>query len=158
MILKIKGFLLSILGFKKKKTVMVKNIKEYWYPNSDEMQEMILSGRIQNTIYPLRLNEISEVEGGVWLQDLLNNSSITIETRCTNFILKKINDNRYLISGHEKVCPVPIEVVINGSTWGQFTHSLKMKFIGRGMHMEFIHPEFGVISTSEILDIRELKP
>ena len=31
-------------------------------------------------------------------------------------------------------------------------------FIGRGMHLEFCHPEFGTITTSAIQDIEEVSP
>jgi hypothetical protein len=33
---------------------------------------------------------------------------------------------------------------------------LKMRFIGRGMHLEFGHPIYRVILTSPIVEIREL--
>jgi hypothetical protein len=31
---------------------------------------------------------------------------------------------------------------------------LKLRFIGRGMHLEFWHPVFRTIKTSQIVDIR----
>jgi hypothetical protein len=31
---------------------------------------------------------------------------------------------------------------------------LKLRFIGRGMHLEFWHPVFRTIKTSRIVDIR----
>jgi len=31
---------------------------------------------------------------------------------------------------------------------------LKVRFIGRGMHLEFRHPEYRTIMTSRIVDVR----
>ena len=59
-----------------------------------------------------------------------------------------------LISGHPQYCPEPILVVIAGSTWGG--SMLKRRFVGRGMHLEFHHPEYRTpIVTSSIQEIRE---
>jgi hypothetical protein len=35
---------------------------------------------------------------------------------------------------------------------------IKLRFIGRGMKMEFGHPTHGVVLTSRVQEIRELKP
>jgi hypothetical protein len=45
-------------------------------------------------------------------------------------------------------------VYLAGSTWGG--SMLKQSFIGRGMHLEFLHPVFQRILTSPIVEIREL--
>ena len=59
-----------------------------------------------------------------------------------------------LISGHPQYCPEPVQVAISGSTWGG--SMLKQRFIGRGMHLEFCHPEYRTpIVTSKIQEIRE---
>jgi hypothetical protein len=58
------------------------------------------------------------------------------------------------ISGHPEFCPDPVRVHLAGSTWG--TPMIKVRFIGRGMKMEFIHPELGIIQTSRVRDVREL--
>ncbi len=42
---------------------------------------------------------------------------------------------------------------MQGSTWGG--SMLKTKFVGRGMHLEFIHPVFRTVITSEIVEIRQ---
>ena len=50
--------------------------------------------------------------------------------------------------------PQPVQVIIAGSTWGG--SMLKMRFIGRGMHLEFHHPAYSTaIITSPIQEIRE---
>jgi hypothetical protein len=59
-----------------------------------------------------------------------------------------------MISGHPQFCPLPVQVTIAGSTWGG--SMLKMRFIGRGMQMEFHHPAYNTpIVTSPIQEIRE---
>jgi hypothetical protein len=60
------------------------------------------------------------------------------------------------ICGHPEFCPSPVRVHLAGSTWG--TPMIKLRFIGRGMKMEFIHPILGVIQTSRVRDIREIPP
>jgi hypothetical protein len=47
---------------------------------------------------------------------------------------------------------VQFPVRIEGSTWGG--SMLKVRFIGRGMRLEFRHPVFRTIITSRIVDIR----
>jgi hypothetical protein len=63
-------------------------------------------------------------------------------------------DYRALISGHPRFCPDPVEVIICGSTWGGSL--LKQYFIGRGMHLEVMHPAHQRIVTSRIVEIRDL--
>ena len=50
-------------------------------------------------------------------------------------------------------CPDPVLVTIDGSNWGG--SMLKMSFIGRGMRLEFRHPQFRTIMTSRIVNIRQ---
>ena len=65
-----------------------------------------------------------------------------------------LGDADALISGHPQYCPEPIHVAIAGSTWGGFM--LKRSFVGRGMHLEFRHPEYRTpIVTSRVQEIRE---
>jgi hypothetical protein len=61
-------------------------------------------------------------------------------------------DNEALVWGHPEFCPEPVLVHICGSTWGG--SMLKQYFIGRGMHLEFLHPRFQRILTAPILEIR----
>jgi hypothetical protein len=47
-----------------------------------------------------------------------------------------------------------VRVAIAGSTWGG--SMLKLRFVGRGMHLEFSHPAYRTpIVTSPIQDVRE---
>ena len=55
------------------------------------------------------------------------------------------------MSDHPKFCPEAVVVRIEGSTW--MGSMLKLRFIGRGMHLEFCHPTYHSITTSRIVDI-----
>ncbi len=96
----------------------------------------------------------SEIEGGVFLRDLPVGAVLEIETRNRFYRLVNTGRNCALLSGHLKYCPEPVLVRIHGSTWGK--SMIKTHFIGRGMHMEFRHPVYGVVRTSRIQEIREL--
>jgi hypothetical protein len=62
-----------------------------------------------------------------------------------------------MISGHPEFCPDPVHVAIAGSTWGG--SMLKLQYVGRGMHLEFHHPEYATpIITSAIQEIRDSLP
>jgi hypothetical protein len=94
----------------------------------------------------------SEIEGGVYLRDLSPGSVLSIQTRNRVYEMVVLGDGATLLSGHPEFCPEPTEVQVQGSTWGG--SMLKMKFVGRGMHLEFEHPVHRRIVTSRILDIR----
>jgi len=96
----------------------------------------------------------SEIEGGVFLHDLLPSTVLEIQTmhHCYRAVL--LGGSDALISGHPEFCPEPVLVAIAGSTWGG--SMLKLQFVGRGMHLEFHHPEYPTpIITSAIQDIRD---
>ena len=96
----------------------------------------------------------SEIEGGVFLKDLPSATVLKIETqhRCYTAVL--VDEGSALISGHPEYCPQPVLVAIAGSTWGG--SMLKRRYVGRGMHLEFRHPEYRTpIVTSRIREIRE---
>ena len=96
----------------------------------------------------------SEIEGGVFLSDLPRYTVLEIHTvnRCYTAVL--LGRDKALISGHPKYCPQPVLVDIRGSTWGGAM--VKLDFVGRGMHLEFHHPQYDKpITTSTIQDIRE---
>jgi hypothetical protein len=96
----------------------------------------------------------SEIEGGVFLRDLTPQSALHIQTQHHGYTLVHCSESQGLISGHPQFCPQPVLVRIAGSTWGG--SMLKVRFIGRGMHLEFKHPEYDApIITSRILEIRE---
>lgn len=94
----------------------------------------------------------SEIEGGVHLEDLPDGSALEVKTENRAYVLVIQGPGKALISGHPKFCPDPVLVSIHGSSWGG--SMLKVAFIGRGMHLEFQHPEYQTITTSRILDIR----
>jgi hypothetical protein len=96
----------------------------------------------------------SEIEGGVFLNDLPPATVLEIQTQHHCYRVVLLSDNSVLISGHPQFCTEPIEVAIAGSTWGG--SMLKRRFVGRGMHLEFCHPEYQTpIVTSPIREIRE---
>lgn len=108
-----------------------------------------LSDQINNNIIQ------SEIEGGVYLTDLPDESTLEVETQNHFYTLVNRGDGKVLISGHPEFCPEPVLVKVHGSTWGG--SMIKVKFVGRGMHLEFRHPDFDrPIITSSIVDIRQL--
>ncbi|MGA2608641.1 MAG: hypothetical protein ABSH01_14450 [Terriglobia bacterium] len=94
----------------------------------------------------------SEIEGGVYLDELCEGAVLEVETQHHGYTIVIRGRGRELISGHPKYCPDPVPVRIAGSTWGG--SMLKVRFIGRGMRLEFRHPVFRTIITSRIVDIR----
>ena len=97
-----------------------------------------------------------ETADGVYLDELPISAVIDVETDHHTYRVENRGDGRALISGHTKYCPEPVLVDLHGSTAGGAM--LKMRFIGRGMRMEFRHPALGVISTSRVREIHELTP
>jgi len=96
----------------------------------------------------------SEIEGGVFLKGLPPATVLQIQTQHHCYTAITTSDRSVLISGHPKYCPEPVLVAINGSTWGG--SMLKCGFVGRGMHLEFAHPQYRTpITTSRIHEIRE---
>jgi len=97
----------------------------------------------------------SEIEGGVYLRNLVQGSQLEIQTQHTSYTLVVCGEGWALISGHPKYCPQPLLVRILGSNWGG--SMLKTAFIGRSMRLEFKHPEYRTpIVTSRITAIREV--
>jgi hypothetical protein len=96
----------------------------------------------------------SEVEGGIALGDLPPSTVLEIQTQNHRYTAVFLGESQVLISGHPEFCPEPVLVAIAGSTWGG--SMLKLRYIGRGMHLEFCHPEYRTpIVTSRIQDVRE---
>ena len=96
----------------------------------------------------------SEIEGGVFLDDLPIGVHLEVETKHHLYWIENRGQGLARIAGHPKFCPVPVLVKIYGSTWGRAM--LRLHFIGRGMFLEFNHPDYGVVRTSRISEIREL--
>jgi hypothetical protein len=96
----------------------------------------------------------SEIEGGVSLGDLSPSTVLEIETQNHRYTAVFLGESQAMISGHPEYCPEPTLVAIAGSTWGG--SMLKLRYIGRGMHLEFSHPEYhSPIVTSRIQAVRE---
>jgi hypothetical protein len=96
----------------------------------------------------------SEIEGGVFLQDLPPSTVLEIRTRNHCYTAVMLGESEALISGHPDYCPEPVLVAIAGSTWGGTM--IKQRFVGYGMHLEFHHPEYRTpIITSPVQEIRE---
>jgi hypothetical protein len=96
----------------------------------------------------------SEIEGGVFLEGLPPATVLQIRTQHHFYTALLLRHGSALISGHPQYCPQPGQVTIAGSTWGG--SMLKVRFIGRGMHLEFHHPAYSTpIITSPIQEIRE---
>jgi hypothetical protein len=98
---------------------------------------------------------LSEIEGGVHLHDVSPGTVLEVTTQNRAYTIEYRGLGQALISGHPVFCPEPVLVSIHGSTWGGCM--LKERFIGRGMHLEFGHPERQPITTSVIVDVREKK-
>lgn len=97
----------------------------------------------------------SEIDGGVWLRNM-EDGDYMMETQNTFYTITK-KDGKYTIMGHAKYCPTPREINIHGSTFGGST--LKIGYIGRGMHLEGSFPDSpgsGYFLTSAIKDITKL--
>ncbi|MBK9167033.1 MAG: hypothetical protein IPM24_06150 [Bryobacterales bacterium] len=95
----------------------------------------------------------SEIEGGVYLDRLPAGACLRIETQNRSYLIVNRGRGEALICGHPRFCPRPVAVRIGGSTWGG--SMLKAKYIGRGMHLEFFHPDYQTVTTSKIIDIRD---
>jgi hypothetical protein len=98
----------------------------------------------------------SEIEGGVYLDDLAEDAVLEVETQNHEYTIVIRGRDTELISGHPQYCPDPVAVRIAGSTWGG--SMLKARFVGRGMRLEFQHPSYRTITTSPIRDIRTADP
>ena len=96
----------------------------------------------------------SEIEGGVYLNDLPEGAKLEVRTENTAYQLVNCGGHQVMIAGHPEFCPEPVRVQVNGSSWGG--SMLKVAFIGRGMHLEFHHPRFNTVVTSRIVEIRDL--
>ena len=94
-----------------------------------------------------------ELDEGVDLCDLPVGAVIEVETGHHTYRVENRGDGKALISGHPQYCPEPVLVDLHGAI-GEGS-MLKMWFIGRGMRMEFVHPQFGCVWTSRVHEIRE---
>ncbi|HLK49645.1 MAG TPA: hypothetical protein VKT49_15995 [Bryobacteraceae bacterium] len=96
----------------------------------------------------------SEIEGGVHMHSLPAGAVLEVHTQNHVYTIVSERGGAAWISGHPLYCPDPVLVNIHGSTWGGTM--IREHFIGRGMHLEFGHPDFVAITTSRILDVQEV--
>src|SRR5678815_2136352 len=95
----------------------------------------------------------SEIEGGVYLRDLPAAAKVEVQTRNRYYTIISRGDGSAWISGHPEFCTELVQIC--GCNWGG--SMLKIAYLGRGMHLEFRHPQYeGPIVTSAIVDIRVL--
>jgi hypothetical protein len=99
-----------------------------------------------------RVNE----RDGFSLDELKVGDSLELVTKNRTYLLENRGNGEILIFGHPKYCPQPTLVRLYGSTAGWT--AVKPGFIGRGMYLEFRHPEHGLIRTSRVEQIRVPKP
>jgi hypothetical protein len=97
----------------------------------------------------------SEIEGGVDLTRAAPGAVFEIRTENRSYRLVHKGWGEGLISGHPRFCPRPVLVRIHGSTWGG--SMIRENFIGRGMHLEFAEPDAQPITTSRVVEVRELR-
>ncbi len=91
---------------------------------------------------------------GVYVKDLPDGTVLELETVHHRYTLVKRANGQALISGHPLVCPEPVLVEIEGSVGSG--SMLRLGFIGYGMHLKFVHPTYGTVATSRILDLRQI--
>jgi hypothetical protein len=89
----------------------------------------------------------SERDGGLYLRDVKDGETFLVKTQNSTYTIKRVSENKYLISGNWNYCPTPTEASISGSTWGG--SMLKIGYVGVGMHLEF-YTDRGRITTSAI--------
>ena len=94
-----------------------------------------------------------DAEEGVPLFDLPVGAVLEVETGQHVYRVENRGEGKIMISGHPEICPEPVLADLLGSSQGG--PLLRMRFIGRGMRMEFVHPTRGVIKTSRVRDIRK---
>lgn len=103
----------------------------------------------------------NELKGGVFLDSVPVCKKIEMTTQNRVYMIEKRLDG-YYISGHPEFCPTPTKINIHGSTFVQKSNMIKIKFIGRGMFLEFSKPQPDdpeknqTTWTSEIKEVREL--
>ena len=93
---------------------------------------------------------------GIFINDLAPGEVVELATKHHHYRLVKEKDAHMRISGHPMFCPDPIDVEVEGSFAERWPSIPKPGFIGRGMHLMFKHPEFDLVTTSEIREVHKL--
>ncbi|MBV8846806.1 MAG: hypothetical protein JO307_28695 [Bryobacterales bacterium] len=95
---------------------------------------------------------MQQVADCLFVPSLSPGTVINVETRNRPYRIECISGDAVRISGHPSVCPVPLEMTLEGST--RDNDHLEPGFIGKGMHLVFGRPEEGLhVTTSEIVSI-----
>ncbi len=95
-------------------------------------------------------------EEGIYVNDLAQGEVLELDTLHHHYRLVKDGKDHFRISGHPQFCPDPIDVEVEGSFANKWPSVPKPGFIGRGMHLMFKHPNFDLVTTSEIREIHKL--
>ncbi|MBZ5611167.1 MAG: hypothetical protein LAP38_23135 [Acidobacteriia bacterium] len=90
------------------------------------------------------------------MDELPVGTMVEVKTGHSTYLVENRGEGKALISGHPTYCPTPVLVDLHGSVGG--ANMLKIWAIEPGLKMEFNHPKFGVIRTSRVHSVRELKP
>jgi hypothetical protein len=94
-------------------------------------------------------------EEGVALDELQVGAVIEVVTGHNTYRFENRGDGKVLMTGHPEYCPQPLLVDLLGSIGP--SQAMRMWFLEPGMKMMFRHPRFGVVCTSRIQEVRNLK-
>ncbi len=89
-----------------------------------------------------REQPLLEIEGRVCLSELPPGVRLELDTGNHRYSLMNLGNGRVQICGHPEYCPEPTEVALRGS------------YLSPGMRLEFWHPNYNLVATSRIVDIR----
>ena len=117
------------------------------HPSSDSAAPVSLDSAVNRALRNVAAEE------GVALFDLPVGAALDVETGQHVYRIEHRGEGRVQISGHPEICPEPVLCDYLGASMGG--PLLRMRFIGMGMRMEFVHPTRGVIKTSRVRDIRK---
>lgn len=81
------------------------------------------------------------VPDDISVEELPSGAVLEAETGHHTYWIENRGNGEVFISGHPQYCPEPVRVTF-------------LRLIARGGKMQFLHPEFGVVSTSRVLAIR----
>ena len=105
------------------------------------------------SLSPSRAGEAQRTQS-VALDELPVGAVLEVETGHSTYRIENRGEGKALISGHPDYCPEPVLVDFHGAVGPS---SLKMWLIEPELKMEFRHPDFGVVRTSRVRRIRQLK-
>ena len=95
-----------------------------------------------------RRNELRE---GVNLSGLHEGAMIDVETRSRHYRIKYLGGDQAWISGHPRLCPIPVRAQLEGSIGDS---GIELGSIKQGMHLVFRRlDDPAPVTTSEITGI-----